>query len=331
METRPSISIPDTIELEIVKGLCSADCPMCSIGETRWDRDIMSQETFTQIIDSFGPSLEQIRRVVLVGIGEALLDKNRGSKIQYLKDRGIETVGIPTNASHLTTEVATTILESGLSEVIIGLDSMNKDVFEGIRKGLNFERILENTHKYIEIRDSGHYESAVMIRMITSDRNVTEWNDYVEYWSKYLDYSKGDMLLYFPEHNWSEHDYPNEVKINLPGTKAASPFVGEDVDLQSRRCAYVNDRYNIDVHGNLKLCCVDINASFFELGNVLDTDPVELDNSSVLAQIRELMSDGRIDEIAPCSKCDVPENRPLRGYFDGTVLSNKYANEYDYG
>ncbi len=325
------MSIPDTIELEIVKGLCSADCPMCPIGETRQDREIMSQETFIRIIDSFGSSLEQIRRVILVGIGEALLDKNLGLKIQYLKDQGIATVGIPTNASHLNDKVATTILESGVSEVIIGIDSLKKDVFEGIRKGLTFERVLNNTHRYIELRDSGNYDSTVMIRMITSNRNVDEWNNYVDYWSEYLDYSKGDMLLYFPEHNWSEHEYPNEVKITLPGTKAASPFIGEDVELESRTCPYISDRFSIDVHGNLKLCCVDINASFFELGNVLDSDPVQLDNSSILSELRKLMSDGRIQDIAPCAKCDVPDNRPLRGFFDGTVLSNKYANDYDYG
>ena len=70
------MAIPDTIELEIVKGLCSADCPMCPIGETRWDRDIMNQETFTRIVDSFGSELSQIRKFILVGIGESLLDRH---------------------------------------------------------------------------------------------------------------------------------------------------------------------------------------------------------------------------------------------------------------
>ena len=325
------MAIPSTIVLEIVKGLCSADCPMCPIGETRWDRDIMNQETFTQIVDSFGSELSHIRKFILVGIGESLLDKHLGDKIGYLKDRGIELVAIPTNASHLTAEMATTILDAGVDEMIIGIDSLQKEIYEDIRKDLVFEKILANTHQYIDIRNAGNYDSAIMIRMITSDRNVAEWDDYVRYWSEYLNFPKGDMLLYFPEHNWSEHDYPNEVRIDLPGSKAASPFVGDTVETDTRRCSYVSDRYNIDVHGNVKLCCVDINASFFDLGNVLETNPIELDNSPVLAGIRNLMESGNIGAIEPCAECNLPDTRPRRGYFDGQVLSNQYANEYDYG
>ena len=324
------MAIPTTIELEIVKGLCSADCPMCCIGETRWDRQIMTHDTFTRVIDSFGSNIDQIKTVILCGIGEALLDKHIGSKIEYIRSKGVESVGIPTNASHLTTEVGTTILDAGVGEVVIAIDSLNKQVFEDIRKGLVFESVMENTHRYIELRNSGNYESKVMIRMITSERNVDEWNDYVQYWSEYLDFSKGDMVLFFPEHNWSENNYPNATKVHLSGTRSASPDIGSNAIADTGKCAYVWDRYNIDVHGKLKLCCVDANSTFFDLGNVLDTDPVELDNNPELVRVRNLMDAGKIQDIGPCATCNIPVTRAERGFFDGHTLSNKYANDYVY-
>ena len=322
--------IPTTIELEIVKGFCSADCPMCCIGETRWDKKIMTHDVFTRVIDSFGSNIDQIKKIILCGIGEALLDKHIGSKIEYIRSKGVESVGIPTNASHLNTEVGTTILDAGVGEVVIAIDSLKKPVFEDIRKGLVFETIMANAHRYIEIRNSGDYESKVMIRMISSERNVDEWNDYVQYWSEYLDFTKGDMVLFFPEHNWSEHNYPNATKVHLSGTRTASPHVDSNAPTEVERCPYVWDRYNIDVHGKLKLCCVDANATFFELGNVLDTDPVELDIGPELSRIRNLMTDGRLQEIGPCAGCNIPTTRAERGFFDGQTLSNKYANDYVY-
>ena len=62
------MAIPTTIELEIVKGLCSADCPMCCIGETRWDRQIMTHDTFTRVIDSFGSNIDDYTISVFCGI-----------------------------------------------------------------------------------------------------------------------------------------------------------------------------------------------------------------------------------------------------------------------
>ncbi len=322
--------IPATVDIEIVKGLCSADCPMCCIDETRWDRQIMTHNLFTKIIDSFGPDIDQIKKFVLCGIGEALLDKNIGSKIEYIRSKGVESVGIPTNASHLNTEVGTTILDAGVGEIVIGIDSLDKQVFEDIRKGLVFETIMANTHQYIDLRNAGDYKSKVMIRMISSERNVDDWDDYVQYWSEYLDFSKGDMLLYFPEHNWAEHNYPNATKVNLPGARTTSPYVSSNVNIDVDKCPYVWDKYNINVHGKVKLCCVDANASFFVLGNVLDSNPFELYNSAELSRIRNLMSHGSLQEIGPCSKCNIPITRAKRGFFDGHTLSNKYANDYTY-
>ena len=87
---------------------------------------------------------------------------------------------------------------------------------------------------------------------VDSKDNKDEWNSYKEYWSKLLNFKKGDMILYFPEHNWSEHDYPNAK---------GEPIVYE----KSCKCIYVYDRMLLDAHGNVRLCCIDINSSFFLL------------------------------------------------------------------
>ena len=113
------------------------------------------------------------------------------------------------NASLLKSNTSEKLLYAGLGEIIIGIDSMNKKNFEKVRRDLIFEEVIENTLSHIKIRDKYDYNSKIMIRMIISKENSGEWESYKKYWSKLLNFNKGDMILYFPEHNWSDHDYPN--------------------------------------------------------------------------------------------------------------------------
>ena len=178
---------------------------------------------------------------------------------------------------------------------------MNKKIFEKVRRDLIFEEVLENTLNYIKIRDKNNFNSKVMIRMIISDDNKNEWDSYVKYWSKILNFEKGDMILYFPEHNWSEHDYPNAKD---------KPVVYK----KNCKCTYVYDRMLVDAHGNVRLCCIDINSSFFNLGNVLLRNPIDLFNSEVFVKVRKLMDQGQINDIKPCKTCNVPLMRSQRGF-----------------
>lgn len=294
---------PEKIEIETVRGICTATCPMCSIEETRYNKIVMNMDKFKLLVDNFGENIKKIKRFNLVGLGETLADKKLDLKIKYLKDKGASYVAFPSNGSLLKEEMSEKILMAGLDEIIMGIDSLKKEKFEKIRRDLIFEEIIENTLSHINVRNKGNYDSKIMVRMILSNDNLNEWEEYINYWSKYLDYSKGDAVLYFKEHNWSEHDYPNSD---------GAPKTIE----KSCKCTYVYDRLCIDAHGNVKLCCVDINANFFNLGNVFFQDPIEIFNNKQFQNFRKLMDRGEINKIKPCKSCDVPLHREDRGYFN---------------
>ncbi len=293
---------PSKLEIEIARGVCTASCPMCSIDQTKYNKSVMNFDKFKAIVDSFGSSIEKIKHVNLVGLGEVLVDVRLNKKIEYLKSKKVEHVSFPSNASLLKPTVSTKILEAGCNEIIIGIDSMNKKIFEKVRRDLIYEEVLENTLSHIKVRDEGDYKSKVMIRMIINEDNKHEWDSYVEYWKEKLNFDKGDMILYFPEHNWSDHDYPN--------ADGSPKIIEKDV-----RCEYIYDRLCLDAHGNVKFCCIDINATFFGgIGNVLFQDPIEIFNSNYFVNSRKLMDEGKINDIKPCSTCDVPVQRSQRGF-----------------
>ena len=290
--------IPEKIDIEIVRGICTANCPMCSINETRYNKGVMSTEIFKKIVDSFKSHIENIT-VNLVGIGEMLVDVKLHEKIKYLKKKKVKKIILPTNASLLTEKRAIEVLDAGLDEIIFGVDSLKKEVYEKIRQDLIFEEVYENVKRFIKLRDEHNYKTRICVRMIVSKLNNEELDNYLEYWKKYLDKNKGDLILYFPEHNWAENDYPNK--------DAAPPVVEKDC-----KCVYVYDRMNIDTYGNVKFCCIDINGTFFNLGNVLNRDPIEIFNNEVFSKSRNLMDNGKINEIKPCASCNVPLQRSER-------------------
>ena len=293
---------PEKLEIELARGFCTASCPMCSIEETMYNKSMMKFEKFKAIVDSFGEHIKKIKHVNLVGLGEVLLDKKLHHKIEYLKIKGIKHISFPSNASLLKSNTSEKLLYAGLGEIIIGIDSMNKKNFEKVRRDLIFEEVIENTLSHIKIRDKYDYNSKIMIRMIISKENSGEWESYKKYWSKLLNFNKGDMILYFPEHNWSDHDYPNAD---------GSPKIVE----KNVKCDYIYDRLCLDAHGNVKFCCIDINASFFDgIGNVLLMDPIEIFNSYYFVNSRKLMNEGNINKIKPCSTCNVPVMRSQRGF-----------------
>ena len=132
--------------------------------------------------------------------------------------------------------------------------------------------------------------------MIITEDNDTEGESYKKFWSDHLSYDKGDLVLTHPEHNWAD---------------------SSEVIKKTNKCNYVYNSIVINAYGQLELCCIDIKADFFDLGNIHEDDDNDLFNSKIYKKIRTLMDEGRINEIDPCKYCNVPLMREERGLFDG--------------
>ena len=133
---------PIKLDIENVSR-CNFRCGTCQVSE--WPKgqraNDMSYETFCQIID------EQIGliEIKLQGMGEPTIQGNDFFKmIRYARSRNI-WVRTVTNASllHLK-ENYISLIDSGVNEVQISIDAADKDVFELIRPGSNFEKVKEN-------------------------------------------------------------------------------------------------------------------------------------------------------------------------------------------
>jgi MoaA/NifB/PqqE/SkfB family radical SAM enzyme len=112
---------------------------MCISPETKRKTSYLSMSKFRKIIDEF-PFLEKIS---LVGAGEPLLNSELFDMIDYCKVKKIR-VGFATNGMLMSEKTSEKIISSGLNWLNISMDGATKDTYEKIRKGADFNLLINN-------------------------------------------------------------------------------------------------------------------------------------------------------------------------------------------
>jgi radical SAM protein with 4Fe4S-binding SPASM domain len=279
---------------------------MCTIDDWQRKTPTMKDGLFNKIVDELREHSDTIQRVSLYRDGEPLLDKKLPKRVQLLKDNGIKQVSIATNVSLLNEKRSIDLLESGIDLVIMSIDSLDKNIFESIRVRLDFDEVIENAKRFIELRDRISPNTRIWMRMIRQKSNIDEWPYYEQYWSKYL--NKNDRIYYHNIFNWGgQLDGFSPVKStyepNLPCVSLWSLFV-------------------IFGDGKVPLCNVDYNNKF-PLGDVTKSSIEEIWRSSLLNKYRDMHLGHKKDNISICQNCNVWDE----GSESDDFLSDKYAEK----
>jgi hypothetical protein len=300
--------IPSQIQIETVNGMCTARCIMCV--RDSWTRkpNIMDNDTYASIIEKFIPYREHIRYVTIQGHGEPLLDRKIAEKVRITKEMGFRGTGFATNCTELDEHRAQELINAGLDTIICSIDGINKDTHEAIRVGTNFDQIVSNVKNFIRIRNRSG-STRVMVRLVRQELNREEWPAYFDYWSEQLDASFGDKVVKFDVHNWGgDLEEYESMDINA------------DLEMGDGICEEVYERLVIYSNGNLALCCLDDNG-FFDLGNAIDSDPIDLYNGEIFGYYRREMEAGRIRELEHCKTCNIMRSRALKRVKDDSLLA----------
>lgn len=131
-------SLPSHIQMEHTS-YCNAECIMCghAIYGNRGARHISQQ-----MIDRIQSLMPACELMVLHGYGEPLLTKNLEQLLELYRKYGVE-VTMNTNLSWLPRELLDCLVPV-TRHLRISCDAVTKEIYEGIRPGLNFDRFLEN-------------------------------------------------------------------------------------------------------------------------------------------------------------------------------------------
>ena len=131
-----------------VANRCNSKCATCPLTfSPQEDARQLSLDEFEALV----AQLPDLRRAVLQGIGEPLLNRDLPAMIRHLHDRGVYTV-FNTNAALLTRRRQVDLVDSGLDELRVSLDSSTPETYLKVRGIAAFDRVIANLAEMVRTR-----------------------------------------------------------------------------------------------------------------------------------------------------------------------------------
>ena len=290
-----ALYFPKYFQFETIR-VCDAKCPFCAID--KWDKSVpvIPDKLFEKIVSELAQYADWIEAVCIQRAGEPLLDKKLGARIRRLKEIGIKKITMSTNASLLSEKKATEILDAGLDDIMLSIDSVDKKIYESLRVGLNFENVMSNIVTLFEVRDRIKPELIVRVRGVSMQdlstlegrREVLEWETF---WDKY---KKPHDRIYMKQlHNWG-----NQVDVEKKTEGGLNAAYGDIY----HPCILPWSTMHITTMGIVALCPMDYDAKF-AMGDLNKETIADIWHNEKWAKIRKLHSTGERNQIDMCRGC----------------------------
>ncbi len=170
------VSLPECIYLEVTNR-CNLRCRTCVqyLGMKESPRDLSAEEA--RLITDQLPAL---KRAVLHGIGEPLLNQELPQIIRYLKHRAVYVL-FNSNVLLLSPQWAGELIGSKLDELRVSLDAATELTYSRIRASENFSLAVRNIEALLHLREkSGASAPRVSAWMTGTRENVEDLPRLVE-------------------------------------------------------------------------------------------------------------------------------------------------------
>ena len=283
-----SLYFPKYFEIETIRA-CNARCVMCTVYKWKNKNNLMSEKLFNKFVNEIKNYGEWINRVCLSRNGEPLLDKTLVEKIYRLKDCGIKYTTFSTNASLLNKKKSIELIKSGLDDIRLSIDGATKKTFEAIRKGLNYEQVVENCLRFIDLRNESGIKPTVQVRMVLQKENEDEKEKFKEFWLSKI--SKQDIVSSKPMHNWGNQLQTYEKSDELEKYSYVP-------------CISPWSTMIVHFDGKVPLCGCDYNNKII-LGDLNNQTMKEIWQSKEFYKIREKHASGKRNDIILCRGCNI--------------------------
>jgi MoaA/NifB/PqqE/SkfB family radical SAM enzyme len=143
----PSISVsPRSIQIECTTR-CNLKCTFCELSFWSEKPDDLRFDNIRKMVEH----LPKLKRIDLTGIGESLMNRDFFQIVEFLKTRHLY-VTLNDNFTLLTERLARRIVELEVDQIFLSLDGATKQTYEPIRVGANFDKVISNTRRLIEIK-----------------------------------------------------------------------------------------------------------------------------------------------------------------------------------
>ena len=273
--------MPEIVQIESTN-ICNAKCVFCPRDDMHRRQGIMTVELFRKIVDE---CVELgITHVRMHNYGEAFIDKKLVEKVRYAKQKGIQEVGMISNGSLITEQIARGMIDAGLDAINISVDASGKEVFESTRVGLKYDKVIANIERLVRLRTESGRRRPKLILSFVRQNNSADEQAFIEHWR-----AIADKIHVTDLHNWAG-TLNQESDVNYPCYR---PWL----------------TFTVLWDGRVSLCCADFDGKTI-LGDLNTHSIAEIWNAGPYRDVRRQHLESGGPDI--CRACDLPrKDSPL--------------------
>jgi len=267
---------------------CNLYCPMCPRETHKQPKEDMTDEIFTRLVNESGESAEHM---MLIGLGEPLLDPKIFDRIEYCERHRVSTL-LSTNGTLLDDAAIDRLLSSPLAHITLSFDGSTKESFEYYRKGARFEKVRENFVRFARRKHELRAAVQVVVQMVRMERNAGEVNDFMRFWSAVPGV--------------------DQVRIKEDETNVLDPEAGHESSDWKHPCHYLwRGPVYVKHNGDVYPCCQSYMLDGERIGNIGEQPLEEIWNAPPMQHLRRMHTSGRAGEVDMCARCCTTIPHPL--------------------
>jgi len=206
--TSPQASLPFKLKMEC-SSICNLRCTMCPLhtGLNR-KQGFLKFNKFKFVFDQINPAY-----LNLTGIGEPLMNNDLMKIVKYAKKKN-SMVKLDTNGMLLTDKNIKKIIETKIDIISISIDGTDKDSYESIRIGSNFEMVKKNVKNLVKYRNYKNSSVQVHMFFVLQIKNLEKLPKFIKLGEELgVDYMAGGFVVPLGKNENKKNDLI-KTKIN---------------------------------------------------------------------------------------------------------------------
>lgn len=266
---------------------CNLKCVMCPnpmMTPSNWgDIDL---ELLDKILTDISPYAEFL---MLYWMGESLLHPNIEQILKRAKSKISGKIVLSSNMTVLSAPAQSAILDH-VDMLICSLDRWNKDTYEKIRRGSDFDSVVSNIENLLAEKQQRGSNCEIIVKALDIKQQDSEYQDFVTYWT-----TRGarPMLAWLNDWAGTFNDMRNAASLDIPRAS-----------IERGPCSDLWFKMVINWRGDVQMCCFDWNyqhkISEYKDGNWLKNAW----QGAAIKTLRKAHLDGQYDVNKLCSECD---------------------------
>jgi radical SAM protein with 4Fe4S-binding SPASM domain len=284
---------PSVIQVQTINR-CNGACEFCPYPYTihLQERRVMDDALYSKIVDECVAE-EGLHDFVPMSKNEPLLDVKMEQRVAEFKSkaRPHQMVELVTNGAALTSSRAQRLMEAGVDLITVSVNAADEATYNKVMVGLSWKQVMGNIEAVSKMDLS---TVNVYLRFVADQTNKRELRKFRRHWKHF-------NLFQFNVNNrgGSVRNYERMVmkysdlvsRLRRVGGSRVYPV-----------CPYVFSLMHVLENGDVLMCSNDWHNREI-LGNVRAQTIREIYNSPRMNEIRELMAQGRFEDIAACRDC----------------------------